>query len=159
MDYVIRDFEPATDRVGFDHCVKQLQDFERKLDSRMRTAEDLIPEYADYLITRCRQHTGKILVASTGSEISGYVCVLARVPTEDPDDGDYEYALVSDIVVNPEYRGHGIGKALLAAAEEYARLQDAKWLRISVMARNEPAKILYERCGFDPLYVDMEKPL
>ena len=159
MEYVIRDFDPATDRVGFDRCVKQLQDYERELDSRMRTSEDLVPEYADYLLTRCRQLAGKILVASTGSEISGYVCVLARVPTEDPDDGDYEYALVSDIAVNSEYRGYGIGKALLAAAEEYARSLDAKWLRISVMARNEPAKNLYERSGFDALYVDMEKTL
>ena len=125
----------------------------------MRPPEELIPGYADLLLARCRQYSGKVMVAESGSEMLGYICVLARVPTEDPDDGDYDYALVSDIVVNQQHRGHGIGRALLAAAEDYARLQDAKWLRISVMARNAPAKALYEQYGFDPLYVEMEKSL
>ena len=159
MDYTIRDFDTESDHSGFAHCVSQLQGFERELDPRMRTPEELVPGYADFLLARCRQYAGKILVAESGSEMLGYVCILARVPTEEPDDGDYEYALVSDIVDDQRYRGHGIGRALLAAAEDHARIQGAKWLRISVMARNAPAKALYEQYGFNPLYVDMEKPL
>ena len=44
-------------------------------------------------------------------------------------------------------------------AAAFARGRDAGWLRIGVLGRNEVARGLYERCGFEDRQVLLEKPL
>ena len=159
MSPVIRPFDPDRHRSGFNECVRQLQEHELTIDPRMRSSKELVPGYLEHLLPQCDKFEGQILVALSAGQVAGYTCVLTRVPTEDPDDGDYEYALVTDIVVTRNARGNGLGKALLDAAEQVARKSHARWLRISVLARNQPAYRLYESHGFKPLYIDLEKAL
>lgn len=53
------------------------------------------------------------------------------------------------IGVERGYRGQGVGKALLAAALNWARNeQSLTWIDLSVFAHNERAVRLYERHGF-----------
>ena len=63
------------------------------------------------------------------------------------------------MAVNPDQRGRGIGRSLLEAAERHARDQGSKWLRISVLAQNRIAAGLYERFGFEPRVIELEKNL
>ncbi|MDX2410743.1 MAG: GNAT family N-acetyltransferase, partial [Woeseiaceae bacterium] len=58
-----------------------------------------------------------------------------------------------------ECRGQGVGHQLLESAEEQARKDGARWLRVSVLARNKLARELYEKAGFSELYIDFEKAL
>ncbi|MBM3523268.1 MAG: GNAT family N-acetyltransferase [Alphaproteobacteria bacterium] len=55
---------------------------------------------------------------------------------------------VSDLMVRTAHRRRGIGRALLDAAEAYARAAGAAVLRINVLARNDGAAALYGRAGF-----------
>ncbi len=45
------------------------------------------------------------------------------------------YGVIDEMYVAPEYRGHGVGKMLLAAAKEYGRAK--RWLRLDVTAPPE----------------------
>lgn len=55
---------------------------------------------------------------------------------------------VHDLAVLPELRGRGIGRALLAAAEERARARGCVKLTLEVLETNRGARRLYEAFGF-----------
>ena len=55
---------------------------------------------------------------------------------------------ISDIIVAPEGEGHGVGKALMNAAETWARDHGFKWLTLNVFSHNERALRLYEKLGY-----------
>ncbi len=66
---------------------------------------------------------------------------------------------IHDLVVEPAYRGNGLGEALLAAAEKEARKEKCCKVTLEVREDNR-AKNLYERFGFssgDPRMFFMEK--
>lgn len=68
-------------------------------------------------------------------------------------------ALVHDLIVEPDHRDRGIGRALLSAAtDEFKRLR-APRLVLSTAARNEAAGRLFERLGFRPTMVEMAREL
>ena len=58
---------------------------------------------------------------------------------------------IHDLAVVPAWRGKGVGRALLAAAEERARERGCCKLTLEVQDDNAPARILYERFGFQDL--------
>jgi GNAT superfamily N-acetyltransferase len=149
----------AADVKGILDCVRELQAYERVFEPRMIAPRDIGAAYLDWLDADCRQSAGAILVAEAGGEIAGYVCVLARVECRERDEIEYDHALVADLVVREAWRGRGIGRALLDAAERYATDNGAKWLRISVLHANGRACRVYEDFGFRPRLVEMEKTL
>jgi GNAT superfamily N-acetyltransferase len=55
---------------------------------------------------------------------------------------------VHDLAVTSEYRGCGVGRALLMAVEEEARRRDCAKLTLEVQENNQPARGLYESVGF-----------
>lgn len=55
---------------------------------------------------------------------------------------------ISDIVVTSEGEGRGVGKALMNAAEEWAKGNKFKWLTLSVFPHNDKARKLYEKIGY-----------
>ena len=58
------------------------------------------------------------------------------------------FAYVEDIVVNPEYRGRGIGRMLLARGMQWARENDFPGVMLETQDDNVPACTLYQSCGF-----------
>ncbi|MDQ7096193.1 GNAT family N-acetyltransferase [Desulfosporosinus sp. PR] len=66
---------------------------------------------------------------------------------------------VMDFGVLPEWRGQGVGKELLRAAEDYCRRQEISYLGLAVSTHNLPALHLYETSGFAEERKIMVKPL
>jgi len=68
---------------------------------------------------------------------------------------------IHDLAVLPEYRGKGAGRALLQAAEDYARREGCCRLTLEVLEANAGARALYRRFGFDDSTVTrfLVKPL
>jgi len=50
--------------------------------------------------------------------------------------------------VRPKARGRGVGEALIGAVIAWARKRDATSVHLWVTETNQPARGLYERCGF-----------
>ncbi|MGN6790726.1 MAG: GNAT family N-acetyltransferase [Rhodanobacteraceae bacterium] len=66
---------------------------------------------------------------------------------------------ISDLAVAAGQDGHGIGRALLAHAERWARDNHCKLLTLSVFPANTRARGLYERAGYATDLIRMAKPL
>ena len=66
---------------------------------------------------------------------------------------------ISDLAVAPECEGCGIGRALLAHAEAWARKNRCKLLTLAGFPGNLRAHALYERVGFTADLLRMAKPL
>jgi ribosomal protein S18 acetylase RimI-like enzyme len=74
-----------------------------------------------------------------------------------PSSGDA--AFVFDIEVEKELRGRGYGRAIMVAAESYARDLGATALRLHVFGSNTAARSLYESLGYETTNVNMTKSL
>ena len=61
---------------------------------------------------------------------------------------DGPVALLDELYVVPRLRGHGIGSALLAAAETVTRDRGGQLLEINVAGDDIDARRFYERHGF-----------
>ncbi len=155
----VRDFDKTADMNHLRDCLVELQDFERRLDPRMPPGTDIVDAYIPHMLNRCKQCSGKVLVAEVDGDVAGYATILTRVNSEELEDGDYEYGLVSDLVILEKYRKLGLGKRLLEEAETYARSCEVKWLRIGVLAGNPTAENLYSSMGFSSKYIELEKEL
>ena len=87
-----------------------------------------------------------LLVAEAGERLLGFV-YLQRVQ-------DYftleHHGHVGILAVTDEAEGQGAGKALLQAAEAWARERAYRKLTLSVFEDNHRARRIYERAGFRP---------
>ena len=61
--------------------------------------------------------------------------------------GEGEY-YISNIAVFPEYRGTGIGTALITKIEQYAKKKGLKKIALDVEVENSDAVRLYQRLGY-----------
>ena len=59
-----------------------------------------------------------------------------------------QFGYVEDLVVNPEFRGLGIGRKLLERGIQWARENDFPGVMLETQDDNVPACMLYESCGF-----------
>lgn len=72
---------------------------------------------------------------------------------------DTTYIYLDDLCVDESCRKQGVGKALLSYVLSHAKDNDCSSLRLNVWSLNESAMRFYEKCGFTPLSVKMEKQL
>ena len=125
----------------------------------MPSGSEIVDDYVPQMLDRCSECDGTVLVAEVDGEVAGFATILARVESEEIEDGGIEYGLVSDLVVASRFRRQGLGRKLLEAAESYAKANEVRWLRIGVLAENHSANALYDSLNFKKLYVELEKDL
>lgn len=156
---LILGFDETRHFSGLEKCLIALQDFERRMDPRMPPGAEIAEPYLAEMFRRCKECGGRVLIAEVDGDVAGYATILPRVKSEQPEDGDLEYGLISDLVVLEPYRALGLGRKLLAAAEQYARRCRVRYLRIGVLAANQAADRLYASAGYSELYKELEKEL
>jgi len=88
-------------------------------------------------------------------EFAGYVWV-AR--THNDATGEVEASLLNQYVA-PAYRGYGLGRRLMATAEDWARREGLPCISLFVGAHNKLAQRLYESLGYEVDTLRMTKCL
>ena len=91
----------------------------------------------------------RVLLAFVGDEIVGAAVCFFGLST---------FRARPLVTLLPQYRGQGIGKALLAAAEEHARQRNCCKLTLEVQDDNARARALYQRFGFVDFVVGKPVP-
>jgi diamine N-acetyltransferase len=69
------------------------------------------------------------------------------------------YAVVEGMGVKAEFRGHGIGRALMHSIAEWASAKGATAIELNVYEFNQEAIAFYQRLGFDTVSRKMGKSL
>lgn len=87
---------------------------------------------------------GTIQVAQLGGRIVGMVVVLYSISTA----LGAPVAILEDLVVQPQTRGHGVGGALIQAALDAARARGCARVSLLTDGDNHRAHALYARFGF-----------
>lgn len=149
-DCRIRPYVDA-DAAALRECMVHEQNALRELDARMPDGLAMVDAYFAQTMEACRERDGVILVATVGVIFAGFVTLLRCIPNSGADVAPGAYAAIMDLAVTPEWRGRGIGTALLKEAESNARQSGASELRLHVLGKNQRAMKLYERLGY-PLY-------
>jgi ribosomal protein S18 acetylase RimI-like enzyme len=72
---------------------------------------------------------------------------------------DQEHWWVWDIEINETWRGRGLGRAAMELAEHEAMARGGVEIGLTVVAKNKPARHLYESLGYREASVRMRKPL
>jgi ribosomal protein S18 acetylase RimI-like enzyme len=139
--------------------VRELQAHEIALYERMKPVEDIGAWYVKAIKRQCDKHAGTMIVAELDGKVVGYATVLTDVLEDSLDEVAFSHAHVEDLVTGAEFRGRGIGKALLAECERYAREAGRDEIRIGVLAGNRRAHAVYERAGFGDHLVTMRKKI
>ena len=68
-------------------------------------------------------------------------------------------ALLHDILVDPNHRGHGVGRRLLDETLAMLRSRGARQIVLSTAERNESAQRLFARLGFRRTMIEMTREL
>ena len=117
-----------------------------------------LPLARRYLGERFERGESVILVAEdAGGELIGFTQLY---PAFCSVLADRTYVLY-DLFVTPAARGTGAGRALMEAAEAYARAHGAARLQLQTAVTNVVGQSLYESCGWkrDELFYVYEKGL
>jgi ribosomal protein S18 acetylase RimI-like enzyme len=96
-----------------------------------------------------------VLVAISGGALAGFVHLHSATDHY----GEKPHGHVSDIIVAPNFEGRGVGRRLIAAAQDWALERGFSWLTLSVFEENRRAAALYEGLGFGRDILRMVKPL
>jgi RimJ/RimL family protein N-acetyltransferase len=93
-------------------------------------------------VAECLQQDAPYFVAEAGGQIVGW-CDIGRNTRE-----GFAHVGVLGTGVHPDWRGKGIGKALMSAALARARQVGLERIALDVFASNTRAIAFYERSGF-----------
>src|SRR5690554_6665402 len=147
MNFIIREARPD-DRPALVHLMGVLHEHEAAIEEN-RAGREAADSHLAWVEGQAAASGGVILVGEWQGGVQGFICYTFE---EDP--GTFvkpayrRYALICDIAVAEEARGQGLGRALLAAAEDAARKAGISELRLYVLEANERARRIYAEAGF-----------
>ena len=103
--------------------------------------------------------TQQVLLALLGGRVVGYVHTLLRERPPIPIMVPARFAVVDTLLVDDACRRKGIGRALMAAAEDWAQEHGAFYVELNVWKFNQSAVMLYEGLGYRAISQRMQKKL
>lgn len=125
---------------------------------RFLAASDRTPDrYASFLGSQLDDPDVVLLVAESDAGVIGYA--YAAIEGYDWMSLRGPAAVVHDLVVDPGYRGRGVGRLLLNATLSHLKSCGAPRVVLSTAERNERAQRFFERMGFRRTMVEMTREL
>jgi GNAT superfamily N-acetyltransferase len=102
----------------------------------------------DFLRETFHDRDRTILVAEIEGELVGLSYLFITEAPEHPLLEPRKYMTLDDLVVNPAFRGRGVGEALVETAEEWAKERGAHQFEAEVYDFNEEALDFYAALGY-----------
>ena len=113
--------------------------------------------YADFLEAQRLRDDAIVLVAVEGERVQGYA--YGSIEGNDFMALRGPAGVLHDLMVDPDDRGLGIGRALVEAIRDQFVCRGVPRLGLSTAARNEPAKRLFAGLGFRATMIEMTTDL
>ena len=102
---------------------------------------------------------GLFLVCERDGGMVGFLRATLETPPALPFVKPYRYLKIHDLVVARSARQSGIGSALMAEAEKWAKAKRARRVQLNVFAKNHEAATFYDELGYEVLSARLEKRL
>ncbi len=135
--------------------VQEHHDFDPQ---RFLAASNRTPDrYASFLGSQLDDPDAVVLVAQRGTAVIGYA--YAAIEEYDWMSLRGPAAVLHDLIVDPDYRGHGVGRLLLDAVISFLETRGAPRIVLSTAARNGQAQRFFERAGFRRTMIEMTHEL
>ena len=96
-----------------------------------------------------------VYVAKLGDTLVGYV-VLSMADKSGPGVVTKKVMRLDSICVDEDFRGHGIGKMMVADVRALARAFRCRELLLGVHPENDAAVAFYQKCGFRIRTINMD---
>jgi ribosomal protein S18 acetylase RimI-like enzyme len=153
-----------TDSGDFSIRAARPQDYPALLDLSPRLAIGVAPwrdpakvacaarEWIGSSLASAGEHGHAVLVALLGGQVAGMVSLAEREHFT----GEVD-AYVSELAVDRAMEGRGAGRALMAAAEQWAAAQGLTRITLETGARNHRARHFYEEAGYQEEEVRLTK--
>ena len=93
------------------------------------------------------------------AEVEGVSLGFIHVRTRNDDISGEVCGTIPLLAVSPKSQGLGIGRLLMSSAEEWAKEQGCRLIHLEVFANNSRANNFYDRLGFKPEIIHMNKNL
>jgi GNAT superfamily N-acetyltransferase len=136
------------------------QDYERALHDTRKPGSEIAGPYLAHLRARVARNRGLLLVAERDRVFAGYTAGWIENEDNVAETADSNcFGYIADTYVVPELRGRGVAAALIAAAESHLLATGTGRMRIRVLADNASALRAYEKSGFVPYEIVLEKRL
>jgi ribosomal protein S18 acetylase RimI-like enzyme len=107
--------------------------------------EPLVAGALERLLETVAGQSHRTLIAECDGERAGFALLLDELPD---DVTAMPQGFIAYMAVEPSVRRHGVGSALLGAAENEARRCGLPYMALMVSEGNAAARALYERAGY-----------
>jgi GNAT superfamily N-acetyltransferase len=155
----IREAKLPSDEPAILSFINGLQDFEATFEPDRRRDPDFAVQHWRELQHRCAEKHGIMLVAEDADKAVGWAFAYEQHGELFIVEPERRHGFLAEIFVSPEARGKGLGRALIAGCEAWARDRGHKLLTIGVLARNPGAIRAYEGSGYAPYAITMRRYL
>jgi ribosomal protein S18 acetylase RimI-like enzyme len=156
----IREADLARDRAALHSFIMGSQHFEHAIEPNRRLDAPVAAEHLERLLGYLKENDGRMFVAEgTDGALLGWAVVgeFKGEPFVVADERDYAY--IFELFVVETTRGQGVGRALIAACEEWARTENFKTIQIGVLFGNTRAAKIYREAGYSDYALELRKYL
>lgn len=114
-------------------------------------------ELAEWFRTRTANPTVKIWIAECDGRAVGYASTSLAERAATPFGPARRWLELDGLVVDPDFRRRGIGRALIRAAVDHAQAEGIVKLELTTWWFNATARTAFEQLGFTPKLVRLEQ--
>jgi ribosomal protein S18 acetylase RimI-like enzyme len=136
----------AADRAALFALLGELLEEHAAIDPAFALAADAGAARVQALDSITRDPHAAVWVADRAGAAAGFV--VARIEAAPPSLAERARAVITELYVAPAERRRGHGRALVAAALDWARAQSAARVEVRVAARNAEAQAFWRAQGF-----------
>jgi GNAT superfamily N-acetyltransferase len=159
MDFAIREYQTEAELDYFLEMQFESAKENRVVDLRKPEDELKLVHRTELLkFIESKPKTGILIATNLEGDPVGYIWVADR-SHRDPWDFEDFPAWIFDVRVSPAWRGQGLGRRLVLAAEQWAQRKGFERIGLHVFAFNEVAQRIYRSVGYELTHCNFKKQL